>query len=689
VLTKTLLIFLILNLGLYSSCSQAGDTISSVEPVLKQATLADFENLSEDALRQYWRAAPEDKPGAAIHSLVESVDRQGRPSRVLRLRYALQPERTGADASSRNEEIDLIYQLNGMDASDYDHLAFWIKGDATEHFNKQIEVEFRRPHSTVAGLQEEGSFVVSGVDSEWQRMVVPLRQMTGIRDWTNLTALVFALHARDIRTPQGSYFIDDITLIKTGHPGPGADDPVVAPKKQAWNEAFGGELAARPHLKDRLVGWPKQALIDPDTLPTDEREFLRRLALDTWRGLDALSDREHALPLDRVHLGNGSVSVEGAQIGDYTSVTNIGFHLLAIVAAEELNLISRDEALARLRATVASLEQMETYRGFYYNYYNTTTLERTSNFISFVDSSWLTAGLMTARTAFPEMRERCTRLIEQSDYRFFYDADWKLMSHGYYVNLGKRATYHYGSLYSEARLGSLIAIGKGDAPEEHWFSMARTFPPENTWQSRQPLHRREKNERGFRWTGGYYEWRDYRYVPSWGGSLFEALMPTLLLDEKHYAPASLGRNGEIHTEIQRRYALEELGYPVWGMSPSSTPRSDRYAEYGVRLLGSLGYQEGVVTPHAATLALLTVPAAAIANIRQLTQRYSIYGDFGFYDAVDPKTGEVAYKYLCLNQAMTLIALADYLADHAIQKTFAADPIARRILPLIGFENFFD
>ncbi|HVO42680.1 MAG TPA: glucoamylase family protein, partial [Aggregatilineales bacterium] len=469
----------------------------------------------------------------------------------------------------------------------------------------------------------------------------------------------------------------------------GVDDPVVAPKKKAWEAALGGVLAARPHLKDRLKGWPQRLLIDPRTLPSDQREFLYRLALDTWRGIDALTDREHGLPIDRVHFSEGSLAPEDADIGDYASVTDIGFHLLAIVAAHELKFINREEALGRLRLTLASLERMETYRGSYYNYYDTTTLERTSHFISFVDSSWLTAGLMTVRMAFPEIGERCTRLIERGDYRFFYDERRQLMSHGFYANLGLRAAYHYGALYSEARLGSLIAIGKGEAPQAHWFAMARTFLNEYTWQSNQPLNRWEKSERGFHWIGGYYQWRDYRYVPSWGGSLFEALMPALLLDEQRYAPASLGRNGEVHTEIQRRYALEDLGYPVWGMSPSSVPGSGLYAEYGVHLLGALGYREGVVTPHAAALALLTEPEAASANLRQLAQRYPIYGDFGFYDALDPKSGQVAYQYLCLDQAMILTALANHLEDHAVQKHFAADPIMQRVLPLIGFENFFD
>ena len=90
-------------------------------------------------------------------------------------------------------------------------------------------------------------------------------------------------------------------------------------------------------------------------------------------------------------------------------------------------------------------------------------------------------------------------------------------------------------------------------------------------------------------------------------------MPLLVLDEPRHAPASLGRNAAVHTELSRRFALEHLGYPVWGLSPSSTPSGDSYREYGARVLGARGYRAGAVTPHAAALALLTEPAAAMSQ----------------------------------------------------------------------------
>jgi hypothetical protein len=619
----------------------------------------------------------------------DASGQNGGSGRSLHLRYRLPAPPDSVDLPEAGDEYGAELDLQGLDAGEYDHLVLWVRGDPAEGFNPEFEVQFRRPDPGGDGRRQVGSFVVSGIGAQWKRIEAPLNSLIGIKDWRALSSFVIALPSREMRVRQGAYFIDGLALVKTGKPGPSIGDLVVAKKKKAWEDALGGEVAARPKLKARLAGWPAAALVDGKALPRKTSAFLRRIALDTWRGLDALTDRSHGLPLDRIEFHNGSVAPETTRIGDYTSVTNIGFHFLAVTAAYELKLITREAALERLAATLASLESLETYRGFFYNYYNTTTLERTSHFISFVDSSWLTAGLMVARQAFPELALRCTRLVEQGDYRFFYDEGHKLMSHGYYVNLGLRSPFHYGVFYAESRLGSLIAIGKGDVPEEHWFRMARTFPAEFRWQSRPPLGRTERSANGFRWIGGHYRWREYSYVPSWGGSLFEALMPRLVLDEARYAPHSLGYNGDIHTAIHRRYALEDLGFPVWGMSPSSTPGSEHYAEYGVPMLGLAGYPPGVVTSHAAALALLAEPKEAAANLRKLAELYPVYGDFGFYDAVNPVTGEVSYNYLCLNQAMILVALADHLADHSVQKYFAADPIVRRIVGLVGIERFVE
>ena len=464
---------------------------------------------------------------------------------------------------------------------------------------------------------------------------------------------------------------------------------VVAPKKEAWQDQYGGQAAAKPYVKARLSGWPQRLLVDRATLPQGDAEFLRRLASDTWRGLDALTDRDHAIPVDHVRFCGGSLDANRVKIGDYTSGTNIGLYLMATVAAVDLELIPRDSALAIARRVLATLRQLETHQGFFFNYYDTTTLERTSDFVSFVDSTWLTTGLVVVRQAFPELWNECSALIERQDYGLFYDAKVKLMSHGVTIVDGKPtpSKFHYGMLYTEARLGSLIAIGRGAAPEDSWFAMNRTLPPSTEWQTQKPRGH-EKTVRGHSFYAGTYTWRDLRYVPSWGGSLFEALMPVLALDERVFAPRSLGRNDEVHVEIQRLYAAQ-LGQPVWGMSPSSTPDSVDYGEFGAAPLGIVGYRAGIVTPHASALALAVAPEAATANLRAIASRYDAYGDFGLYDAVDPASGAVAHSYLSLDQAMSFVALANHLKDGCVQKRFAADPIASAVLPMLRDEDFSD
>ena len=146
--------------------------------------------------------------------------------------------------------------------------------------------------------------------------------------------------------------------------------------------------------------------------------------------------------------------------------------------------------------------------------------------------------------------------------------------------------------------------------------------------------RRAKDVRGHAVFGGWYEWRDVRYVPSWGGSLFEALMPTLVLDEPRFAPASLGANDLAHATVQRRYAVETLGYPVWGLSSSATPagplRRARRARPRHDRLSARRRHTARVRARARRH-----PRGGDREPAPLAARYPIYGDFGFYDAVDP------------------------------------------------------
>jgi hypothetical protein len=651
------------------------DSCAGIEPgaeVLAQHALYDSDRPSADAAIRNWTRG--DPAAAAEHAFIAEGPGAGR---VLRVSYRFGPD--------RRARAGIRASLGGLDASSFDHLQFRVRGEPAAGFADSFEVGFQRPRPGRPDMVENGSYVVAGVGEQWRLVRVPLNLMTGIGNWTGLNEFVIAIDSGRGDDVAGTLYFDDVALVRTGQPGPSVADPVPTPAKDRWEQAQGGKEAARGAIAARLRGWPGALTVAPPA--GDDRAFLEQVARDTWRGLAAFVDREHGLPVDHVAFG-GQAAAGRAQVGDYTSPSNIGLWLMAVVAAERLGLIDRAAAVGLVEQALASLERLERFDGFFYNYYDTTTLERSTNFVSSVDSSWLTAGLMVVRSALPEAAPRASALIEAGDYGRLYDPVEGLMNHGYYVNLGCASEYHYGLLYTEARVLSLIAIGKGDVPPSHWFKLMRTLPAEETWQRQTPRGRGAKQAHGVEFAGGWYEHGGERYVPSWGGSMFEALMPALVVDERRHAPASLGQNDLIHARLQRRHALEEQGYPVWGMSPSAAAVGDGYGEFGVPYLGVLGYPAGVVTPHASALALAVTPAEAISNLRELAARYPIYGEYGFYDAVEPASGTVGYRYLTLDQAMLFLALANHLADGVIQRHFAADPIAQSALPMLAEERFF-
>jgi hypothetical protein len=658
--------------------ARAGVCASSEGPpdqVLARLPLYDAAGPDPDGAIQTFA---EGDPGAAAGHAIVAAGRD-RATPALRMSYRL--------GSGPRARAGLRIKLDRVDASAYDHLELKVRGDPGAGFARALEVGFQRPRPDRPDMVESGSSLIEGISDRWRDVRVPLNRMTGIRVWTGLDELVLAVDARHAEALSGAIYLDDLALIRTGRPGPSASDAVPTPRKAAWEEAHGGKDAARPALAGRLRGWPAALTSAPPEL-ADDHAFLMQLARSTWQGLAAMTDREHGLPIDHVTFAGDGVDPAQAQVGDYTSPSTVGVWLMAVAGAERLGLVGRPEAIDLIEHALTTLSGLERLHGFFYNYYDTTTLERSSNFVSSVDSSWLTAGLMVVRQAFPELAEPASRLIRDGDYGWLYDPALGLISHGYYANLDCPSQYHYGLLYTEARVLSLIAIGKGDVPEAHWFKLEHTLPPEEGWQTQPPKGRAARQIRGQEVMGGWYEHGPYRYLPSWGGSMFEALMPTLVVDEARFAPASLGRNDFVHATLQRQHALEELGYPVWGMSPSATVMGG-YGEFGVRYLGVLGYPDGMVAPYASALALAATPEPALGNLRRLAKRYpGSYGAWGFYDAVDPKSGEVAHSYLPLDQGMLLVAIANHLADHVVQRAFAADPVAMKALPLLADDRFF-
>ena len=177
-------------------------------------------------------------------------------------------------------------------------------------------------------------------------------------------------------------------------------------------------------------------------------------------------------------------------------------------------------------------------------------------------------------------------------------------------------------------------------------------------------------------------------MPTFAGGMFEGLMANLVVPETTWGTHSLGLDDLRWAEVQEKYATQVLHYPVWGMSPSSTPDdTGNYGGYGVEGL-AFGAGEGLaqcttcatedtVSPHASVIALPVLPQQAYANIEALRSRYpGIYSsDGGFYDAVNPTTGSVGHRRLVLDQSMIMAALDDALNRGALQRYFAHDPLS--------------
>lgn len=626
-----------------------------------------------------WNSDPNDEYTSCIADVI-AMPSPDRSTHVLRLQYDID-----APGSAQN---GYWTKLDDLDASEYDHFEFLVKGDEKEGFTSTFKIEIKKFKNKQTGEKLTASYIVSDVNSSWQRISIPFSKFNAIREWTDLDEMVIIFHDRLCDEKNGTLYFDGFRFIKSLDPRPTA-----FVHRPPMLQKVDRELSPREWsrwLSRRLKGYPEKVFIEKK-FPEDDTEMLREIARDTWRFFDEIVDTETHLPLDTICLSEDGVFGDDAYVGDYTNVTNIGLYLVCIVAAFDFDFIDKADALSRISDTLMTVESSETYHHFLYNYYDTTTSERTSNFVSLIDSGWLASGIYVVKNAFPDNKElvsRCQNLLEKFDFSFFYDSMVRQFYHGYYENIDSYANYHYGSFYTEPRIISYLAVAKGDVPVEHWFLLDRTLPENYTWQQQTPQNRVIKKFRDIEYYGGYYEYKDKEFVPSWGGSLFEALMPTILLNEKDLAPKSLGLNNTIHAEIHASYTLNELNYPVWGMSPCSVPGGG-YSEFGLDLLGMKGYKSGIVTPHVSFLALDFTPESAIKNIRSLLENYRIYGEYGFYDALDPVTGEVALKYLCLDQAMIFIALDNYLNENAIRNRFHRDPVIKSGEYLLTEENLFD
>ncbi len=445
---------------------------------------------------------------------------------------------------------------------------------------------------------------------------------------------------------------------------------------------------------------------------------LERYAEGTWASFVAMTDERTGLPADFVHY-DGTRSPP-------TSPTNIGAYLWSTVVAERLRIIGHAEAVARLDRTVTTLERMERGdAGQYFNWYDIRTgaLSPTSPggdtvtpWLSSVDNGWLAVGLRIVANRVPELRTRAQALFDSMDFGFYYRPERnQILFH--YTPASGDAPCCYDTIVSESRIASYIGIEKGELPARHYYGAFRAFP-DNCGIETKPVGF-TRSYLGQPVFEGALPYAGMRVTPSWGGSMFEALMPSLFVPEERWGPGSWGANHPVTARAQIHHGLREARYGYWGFSPANIPEGG-YGIYGVDGIGMdpngnasneqktlidhgypgcpdrpakpdpppSEYTNGVVTPHAAFLALRYAPRAALDNLRRLERDFpGMYGKWGFRDTVNVQTRRVSDYYLSLDQGMVMAALGNALGGDVLRRAFVTKATERSVRPLIGVEEF--
>ncbi len=562
-------------------------------------------------------------------------------------------------------------------------------------------------------------------------------------------------------------------------------------------------LAAAPILLLWLVSpaiawWISRPLtVATPRLSVDQRAFLRATARRTWRYFtDFVGPDDHWLPPDNFQ------EFPAPAIATRTSPTNMGMALLADLAAVDFGYLTTGESLQRIDHTVASMERLERYRGHFYNWYDTRTLQPLHpRYVSSVDSGNLAGCLLTLQAGLEELKhqpvlasnawqglqdtlqplaeqsrttpapaltgtigllqdtlrallrdgspqtqasaadalneihriggalleglspdavidadpsawaqafERQTQtlrdefarlvpdtwqgsglptLVElaetdaagtgaqaqidliddlirrcgalaQMDFEFLYDVSRDLLAIGYDVGERRRDPSCYDLLASEARLASFLLIAQGQVPQKHWFTLGRLL-------TRQ---------------GG-----DVSLI-SWSGSMFEYLMPQLIMPS--YTDTLLDQTCKAAVSRQIEYGRQRA--VPWGISESCYNATDLHQVYQYRAFGvpGLGLKRGlgddlVIAPYASALALTVAPAEACRNLQTLAEQ-GFLGAYGFYEAVDYTSARVPHgnphaivrAFMAHHQGMTLLALAHVLLDQPMQRRFLSDPLVR-------------
>ena len=252
---------------------------------------------------------------------------------------------------------------------------------------------------------------------------------------------------------------------------------------------------------------------------------------------------------------------------------------------------------------------------------------------------------------------RCEEFADVS-WDFLYDRSRHLLSIGWNISTHRLDAGYYDLLASEARLASFVTIAQGKLPQEHWFSLGRLL----TAADGEPA------------------------LLSWSGSMFEYLMPMLVMPNHEGTLLDQTCRSVVRRQIE--YGRQR-GVP-WGVSESGYNATDVSLNYQYRAFGvpGLGLKRGlagdlVIAPYASAMALMVLPEESCANLKRLAGE-GMLGEYGFYEAIDytparvPRGQSLAVvkSYMAHHQGMAFLSFAHLLLEGPMQRRFEADPLFR-------------
>ncbi|UVI32676.1 GH36-type glycosyl hydrolase domain-containing protein [Paenibacillus spongiae] len=443
--------------------------------------------------------------------------------------------------------------------------------------------------------------------------------------------------------------------------------------------------------------WLDQPIVQEErAIAPGNKEKLHRLARRIWQFYaDYAGPADHYLPPDNVQLDppNG--------VAHRTSPTNIGFLMTAILSARDFGFIDTPELIDRLEKTVGTIERMEKWNGNLYNWYDTVTLEPLPpRYVSTVDSGNFVASLIAVKQGlldwmgtafageaapirglanaefavelthgraqaaeFPQayLKKRADNLVARieslivgTDFRPLYDDKAKLFVLGYNGDSNRRDDILYDLLASEARQTSFVAIALGQISVSHWFRLGRSVIKQGT----------------------------HATLLSWSGTMFEYLMPWLLMRTYKDTIWDTTYQGVVMRQID--YARER-GVP-YGISESGYYAFDHQMNYQYQAFGvpGLGYKRGleedlVVAPYAAVMSLPFAMEQGMDALKDM-EDIGALGEYGFYEAIDftperlPEGQHfmMVRSYMAHHQGMSLLTLANLLLPEKMYDRFHSD-----------------